>query len=335
MTVLTSADRQQYGRFLHHHKQERDLAARRLLFIQAVRDYLRSTGYQETPVPVLTREPESAPITQFQTRDPIGGEGYFLRHSAEEFLRRLMVVFDRVFDLGPVMRAETPDPMHATEFVMLQTAARDLNLEQGIGIAIGLVQSAMQSAFGTQAGEHVDLSHVTIQPFDRAVAERLGLEHELPDVELLPTARKWLVAHGLSADGTDWKVAEAFMKHAIELRLVAPTVLTDFPAVLKHNSQVHAETGKAQRFSLIINGIECADGGLKLRTAADYRPMVDTNARLRSELFGTPVADDPADFYADIDTAPCDVITFGLGIDRVLAVFTGRTIHDLQLFPFH
>ncbi|MGW5515363.1 amino acid--tRNA ligase-related protein [Nocardia africana] len=335
MTVLTSSDRRRYGQFLHQHQQERELATRRLLFLQALRDYLRSAGYHETPVPVLTRYPESAPIGQFETRDPVTGEGYYLRHSSEEFLRRLMVAFDRVFDLGPVMRAETPDSMHATEFVMLQTAANNLDLPGGVRLAIGLVQSAIQSAFGTRHSENTDLSHVAIQRFNEAVAEQLGLDTELPDVELLPTARKWLAAHGHSSDGTDWEVAEAFMKHAVELRLRTPTVLTDFPAVLKHNSQLDPESGRAQRFSLIVNGIECADGGLKLRTAADYRPMVDTNAQLRAELFGTTIDDGPSDFYADVDTAPCDVVTFGLGIDRVLAVFTGRSIHDLQLFPFH
>ncbi|WP_329410721.1 hypothetical protein OG563_00215 [Nocardia vinacea] len=335
MTVLTSSDRQQYGRFLHHHKQERELATRRLHFIQAVRDYLRSKGYQETPVPVLTHYPESAPIGQFETRDPISGESYYLRHSAEEFLRRLVVAIERVFDLGPVMRAETPDAMRAVEFVMLQSAARSISVGAGIELVVGLVQSAIQSAFGTQQGEYVDLSKITIKRFDEAVAEQLGLESELPDVELLPTARKWLTDHQLVADGTDWEVAEAFMKHAIELRQQQPTVLTDFPAILKHNSQVDPESGRAQRFSLIIDGIECADGGLKLRTSDDYRTMVDANARLRAQLFGTPIYDGPTDFYADVDTDPCDVVTFGLGIDRVLAVFTGRSIHDLQLFPYH
>ncbi len=335
MTVLTSSDRQQYGRFLHSQTQERELAARRLSFIQAVRDYLRSKGYQETAVPVLARYPESAPIGQFETRDPVSGDSYYLRHSAEEFLRRLVVAIGRVFDLGPVMRAESPDAMHATEFVMLQTAARDLTLAEGVQLAIGLVQSAIQSAFGTQQGEHIDLSRVAVKRFDEAVAEQLGLAAELSDVELLPTARKWLVAHELPADGSDWEVAEAFMKHAIELQLTEPTVLTDFPAVLKHNSQLDPETGHAKRFSLIVGGIECADGGLKLRTAADYRPMVDANAELRAQLFGTAADAGPADFYADVDTDPCDVVTFGMGIDRVLAVFTGRSVHDLQLFPYH
>ncbi|WP_189820025.1 hypothetical protein [Streptomyces olivaceoviridis] len=127
---------------------------------------------------------------------------------------------------------------------------------------------------------------------------------------------------------------EEFVKHAVEAAVTTPVALYGFPSELRHNSRVDAH-GRAQRFSLIAAGVELCDGGVKLRTADDYRPMVKTNIALRTQMHGVPADEGPVDFFADIDYDPADVFTFGLGIERLLALCTGRTVFDTLTFPYH
>ncbi len=144
-----------------------------------------------------------------------------------------------------------------------------------------------------------------------------------------------MARRGRPADGGPWQVMEDFVKHAVETAVTTPTLLHSFPYELRHNSRVDERTRLAQRFSLIADGVELCDGGLKLRTAAEYRPMVEANMLLREELHGVEADSGPIEFYADIDRDPADVVTFGLGVERLLAACTGRDVAGVLTFPHH
>ncbi|MEU9416009.1 amino acid--tRNA ligase-related protein [Streptomyces sp. NPDC048272] len=334
-TSVRDEARRLYGTFLKENPGERDLVLLKAELLRAVRGWLHATGYTEVPTPVLCQDRESAPIPQFATRHPLTGEGFHLKHSAEEHLRRLIISIDRVYDLGPAIRAEHEDADHAIEFTMLQTAARDVTLAEGMGMVAHLVQACVQTVFATLTNPGADFTTIYEVPVDEAIAEALGTASAPEGAALVAAARDWLAARGMASDGGAWEVMEAFVKHGVEAAVTAPTLLHSFPYELRHNSRIDEKTGRAQRFSLIVGGVEICDGGVKLRTAADYRPMVDANIALREELHGVPADDGPLDFYADIDRDPADVFTFGLGLERLLAAVAGRSVADVLAFPFH
>ncbi|MGA5266253.1 amino acid--tRNA ligase-related protein [Streptomyces lydicamycinicus] len=326
-----------YGTYLRNNPLERKLLMRRADMIRAMREHLHVMQFTEVSTPVLCRARESAPIPQFDTTHPLTGEHFHLRHSAQDHLRRLAVAVDRVYDLGKMIRAEREDSVRAVEFTMCQAAARDLSLQQGIDLLINVVQRAVTVTYSTLQSPAVDWSHIGVRTFDDLAAEVLQADEPLPEKELTAQARKWLSSHGHTAGttDTDWEVLEDFMKHALEANVTAPIVLTDFPYALRHNSRIDEASGRAQRFSLIARGVECSDGGLKLRHAADYKPMVDANIALRTKLHGITGDPGPVDFYEDLGSEPADVFTFGLGVDRLLALCEGRDVHEVVAFPFH
>ncbi|MFD9602847.1 amino acid--tRNA ligase-related protein [Streptomyces sp. NPDC059970] len=334
MTV-TPEDRRLYGTLLKRNPDERNLLLTKADLVRAMRGWLHEAGYTEVATPVLCQDRESAPIPQFATRHPLTGQSFHLKHSAEEHLRRVVVSIDRVFDLSKAIRAEQADDSHAIEFTMLQTAARDIGLEDGIGLVTDLVQRTVQAAFATLATPGADFTTIRTRPVDDAIAEALAVPEAPTGADLVTAARGWLKDHDLAADGTDWAVMEDFVKHAVEKPVTHPTVLHGFPWELRHNSRVDDVTGRAQRCSLIAGGIEICDGGVKLRAAADYRPMVEANIALRTQLHGIPADRGPVDFFTDIDCDPADVFTFGLGIERLLALCTGRTVFETLTFPYH
>jgi lysyl-tRNA synthetase class 2 len=333
--TIPKQDRRLYGTLLKQHPDERNLLLTKADLVRAVRARLDEAGYTEVATPVLCGARESAPIPQFSTQHPFTGETFHLKHSAEEHLRRLVVSVDRVYDLGKAIRAERADDSHAIEFTMLQTATRDMVLTDGIKLVTELVQHAVRTAFATlQPPGGIDFSTIAHRTVDDAIAEVLDLPAAPVGPELVTAARKWLTGHGLTAGESDWAVMEDFVKHAVEAAVTTPVVLYGFPYELRHNSRVDS-SGRAQRFSLIAAGIEICDGGVKLRTADDYRPMVEDNIALRSRLHGVPADEGPVDFFADIDCDPADVLTFGLGIERLLALCTGRTVFETLTFPHH
>ncbi|MEV6056198.1 amino acid--tRNA ligase-related protein [Streptomyces sp. NPDC052107] len=333
--TIPKQERRLYGTLLKQHPGERNLLLTKADLLRAVRAWLHEAGYAEAATPVLCAARESAPIPQFSTRHPFTGESFHLKHSAEEHLRRLVVSVDRVYDLGKAIRAERADDSHAIEFTMLQTAARDITLSDGINLVTELVQRAVQTTFATlQPPGGIDFSTITTRTVDDAIAEALNLPEAPVGPALVTAARSWLAGHGLAAGESDWAVMEDFVKHAVEEAVTAPVVLYGFPYELRHNSRVDS-SGRAQRFSLIAAGIEICDGGVKLRTADDYRPMVENNIALRTQLHGVPADEGPADFFADIACEPADAFTFGLGIERLLALCTGRTVFETLTFPYH
>ncbi|MEU5811553.1 amino acid--tRNA ligase-related protein [Streptomyces sp. NPDC047718] len=337
MTALTgsASDRRFYGAFLKDNPRERNLVLLKADLLRALRSFLHDISYCEFPTPVLCRHRESAPIPQFATKHPLTGEGYHLKHSAEEHLRRVVTSLDRVYDLGPAIRAERADGSHAIEFTMLQTAARDLTLTAGMRLVIDLIQHTVRSVFVTAVTRGTDFTTIKVRSVDDAIAEALGTPTAPEGEELVAAARAWLNEQNLPAAVGAWEVMEAFVQHAVEATVTTPTLLHSFPYELRHNSRIDEETGRAQRFSLIAGGVELCDGGVKLRTSAEYRPMVETNMALREELHGIPADSGPLEFYADVDRDPADVFTFGLGVERLLAACVGRTVADVLSFPHH
>ncbi|MGP3950922.1 amino acid--tRNA ligase-related protein [Streptomyces sp. 7N604] len=327
--------RRLYGTLLKQNPDERTLLLTKADLVRAMRGWLHEFGYAEVATPVLCQDRESAPIPQFSTRHPLTGQSFHLKHSAEEHLRRVVVSINRVYDLSKAIRAEQADESHAIEFTMLQTAARDIGLEDGIDLVTDLVQHAVRAAFASMDTAGADFTAIRTRPVDDAIAEALSVTEAPTGAGLVAAARCWLKDRGMAADGTDWAVMEDFVKHAVEKPVTSPTVLYGFPWELRHNSRVDEATGRAQRFSLIAGGIEICDGGVKLRTAADYRPMVEANIALRTQLHGVPADRGPVDFFTDIDCDPADVFTFGLGVERLLALCTGRTVFEALTFPYH
>jgi len=336
MTATSPAARRLYGTLLKDNPAERELLLTKAGLLRAVRGWLHEVGFVEVATPVLCQDRESAPIPQFSTSHPLTGQPFHLKHSSEEHLRRVVISVDRVYDLGKAIRAEREDDQHAVEFTMLQTAARNVTLDQGTGLVADLVRQAVHAAFGTLATVGADFRVIRTRSVDAAIAEALGLPAAPVGADLVAAARTWLLEHrGFTAGGTDWAVMEDFIKHAVEAPVTTPTILVGFPYELRHNSRIDPATGRAQRFSLIANGVEVCDGGVKLRASEDYRPMVEANIALRTELHGVPADRGPIDFYADIDRDPADVFTFGLGIERLVAICAGLTVFDTLTFPYH
>ena len=149
----------------------------------------------------------------------------------------------------------------------------------------------------------------------------------------------WERAKSDAADGENNSEVSAqsfihLFERIVEIRLIQPTFITDFPKAVSPLSKASPENPQiAERFELFINGMECANGFSELnapieqyerfldqaeqRTRGDDEAMVLDEDYIRALSYGMPPA-----------------AGIGIGIDRLVMLLTNRhSIRDVILFP--
>jgi lysyl-tRNA synthetase class 2 len=283
-------------------------------------------------MPVLQRTREGAPVDQWSTSDPVTGQRWYLRHCMEDHLRRLTPSFPRVFEIGKAVRAERRSAAHATEFLVLELVFRNLTYPAGISLIRRLVVGPVASAAEREFGNGDSFLNLQVRPWRDISLSTVGTTPEEPHFRR--DCVNWLIEKGIRASDTyvgEWEVLEDIMKYAIEPACATATLITHFPAELQHVCQL-GDGGTATRFSLVMNGIEFGDGGLKFADSTDYRRIYERNAVYRRDVLGLDGNDLPEEFFAEMDKYPGDVFTSGIGIDRLCALVAGRNVAEVIQF---
>lgn len=310
-----------------------DLFRKKFIFIRAVREFLHNCGVLEVEAPYLNIYREGAPLLQYETDDPVTGERFFLRHSPENFLRRIVQPFRQVYEMGKNFRIEKESDFRANEYILLEHWSAEHSYLDGVDMLKALLLYAVSTTFGSLNTGFVDFNKLSVVPFDEVMTKHLGFSMYDPDC-----AKKALVALKhyelpVSKEKYEWEIFELVLKHFVEANIKDPTIVIDFPVPLQHISVVDYEKQISQRLTLVIDGVEVSDGGIRFDNASDYRAVFDENAdfaRRYMELSDFAVS---PEFYEDIDFVHEKVFVYGVGIDRLFALCVGKNIHDVILFP--
>lgn len=297
-----------------------------------IRNYLREQGGLEVPMPVLQATREGAPVDQWTTTDPYTGKRWYLRHCMEDHLRRVSIAHDRVFEIGKAIRAERRSPSHASEFLVLELVFRHFTYENGIDLIRGLYTEAIGPAADDVYGNGAAFRGIVTQRWSDILKQASGIDSQ--GDELVEDSKQWLAAHGITPERpyvAGWEVLEDIMKYAVEPACTLPTIITHFPAELRHVCTT--EAGFALRAASIVNGVECSDGGIKFQGSAKYRQVYEMNASYREAHLGLDGNHLPEEFFADLDTMADATFTTGMGIDRIAALVSGNDIHRVLIFP--
>jgi lysyl-tRNA synthetase class II len=250
----------------------------------------------------------------------------------EDHLRRVCPAFGRVFEIGKVFRSEVEDANRTKEFLLLEFAASDLGFAEGVQMLCEMVVKSVQSVYGSQFVHTLDFSSVHVRHFADVVEETAGIRlgsdgalHKISDL---------LSKHNIAVpvNAAEWELMELLSKHFVEPALTHPTVLVSFPASLQHVCALDPSSGNAQRLNLIVNGVEIADGGLKLMHADEYRAVYRENADFRRNLLGIADNELPEAFFDDAAAWGRPVFTVGVGIDRLFSLCEGVPIQEILPF---
>ena len=303
-----------------------------------MRGVLEGQGYVEVETPVLQLIHGGAAARPFRTHLNAFDQEMVLRIALELNLKKAVVGgVDRVYEMGRIFRNEGVDATHSPEFTMLEAyqawgdqrtigaLMRDLYL----GVADALGSRVVQTSAGS-----VDLgAEWRWLPVYDAVSDLVGetVTIDTPKETLLGYA----AAHGLEVDPglTKDKVFLELLGELVEPGLLQPTFLCDYPAIAQPLARPHRDKpGLIEAWDLIIAGVERGTGFSELVDPVIQREVLTSQSLLAAG--GDPEAMQvDEDFLRALEYGAPPMGGLGLGVDRLIMLFTGSNIRETILFP--
>ena len=279
-------------------------------------EYMRSQGFTEIHTPKIVAQGAEGGANTFKL-DYFGRKA-FLNQSPQFYKQTMVGVFERVFEIAPVYRAEK----HST--------SRHLNEYIGLDFEMGYI-SGMEDIMEMETAM---LRHVA-----KAVAAECPYELELlnatpPQVDKIPAitfmeARGIITSKGKKAGKWDLEPEDEQLlcDYAREQYGSEFIFITHFPAAKRpfYAMDDPADDRFALSFDLLFRGLEITTGGQRIH---DYNMQIDKMKRMGL---------DPEDFRSFLMIHQYGMPPhggLGIGLERLTMKFLGlKNVREASLFP--
>jgi lysyl-tRNA synthetase, class II len=320
--------------------QARQLAELRAAVTRAIREELHSQDYIEAETPILQTLHGGANARPFDTHINAYDMQLYLRIALELYLKRLVVGgLERVYEIGRNFRNEGADATHNHEFTMLEAyqAYGDYNTIAALtrdlilGAArVGLGGTVLRRADGSEHDIGGQWPSLTVHG---AVSDALG-EQVTPDTD--EEALRKLAARASIAVEPSWNAAQVLLEiyeHLVEAKTILPTFYRDFPVEISPLTRGHRDDPRlAEKWDLVAFGTEIATGYSELVDPVEQRARLTAQSLLAAGGDAEAMVIDE-DFLRALEYGMPPSGGLGMGIDRLLIMFTGASIRETILFP--
>ncbi len=278
--------------------------------VRGFRTALDDQGFTEIATPKLVAGATESGANVFAV-DYFGRTGYLAQ--SPQFYKQIMVgVFERVYEVGPVFRAEPHDTVrHLAQYTSLDAELGFIHDHHDVIMVLRDVIARMVAAAAAVPGAAgIDLPEVPerFPVLHFADALRLvGAAEDEPD--LAPEHERKLGQWAKTEHGSDFLVVQGY------------------PAV-KRPFYTHPQPDDhrwTNSFDLIFRGTELVTGGQRLHQLADYRAALAARG------------EDPAPYAEYLATFGYGMPPhggFAIGLERFVAQLTGTAnVREVTLFP--
>ena len=324
--------------------EAREMVYKRAAITRSIRDSLHSRGYVEVETPMLQLVHGGAQARPFETHLNAFDQDMTLRIATELYLKRAVVGgIDRVFEIGRVFRNEGVDSTHSPEFTTLESyeAWADMYV-----MADRMREMILNAADAAGAGRQIETQGPDGEPVTidldgdwqwlsvyPGLSEAVGQEitPETPAEVLRGIAEE----HQVKVDPA-WEAQKLVVElfgEIVEPNLIQPTFVCDYPPIAQPLAREHREKpGVIEAWDLIIGGMERGTAFSELVDPVVQRERLVEQSRKAAE------GDDEAmqydeDFLRALEYGAPPMGGIGLGIDRLVMLFTGAGIRETILFP--
>lgn len=321
--------------------QVRDMFFKRSRLLKAIRTFLDSRGFIEVETPMMHQIPGGATARPFKTYHKALGIDLYLRIAPELYLKKLLVGgYEKVYELNRNFRNEGISTKHNPEFTMLEfyVAYSDYNYlmeftEEFIAYLCRETVVDLRVPFG-DSGEIIDLTPPWPRLSMKDAMEKNGVS---PDVfRDIEKAREFAVKNSIDIDkkAAHGKILDEIFKEKVEPKLIQPVFIVDYPVELSPLAKRKKDDLQlVERFELFIGAREVANAFSELNDPDEQRQ------RFSKQMEARNMGDDEAnlmdeDFIRALEYGMPPAAGEGIGIDRLLMIFTGAaSIRDVMLFP--
>ncbi|MBW4095609.1 MAG: lysine--tRNA ligase [Acidobacteria bacterium] len=310
----------------------------RSAIVRAIRDTLHQDDYIELETPILQLVHGGAAARPFRTHLNAFDQPMTLRIAIELYLKRAVVGgIDKVFELGRIFRNEGVDSTHSPEFTMLE-AYQAYGDQFSMAMIMQKIILAAADATGSRT---IESPRGTINldgewpwlPVYQGLSEAVGQEIT-PDTSA--DALRAIAAEKQIKVDAAWdaeKLVVELFGEIVEPTLIQPTFVCDYPPSAQPLARPHRDKDKLiEAWDLIIDGKE---------TGTAFSELVDPviqRERLTAQSLAAAAGDPEAmaldeDFLRALEYGAPPMGGLGLGIDRLVMLFTGVGIREAILFP--
>ena len=319
-------------------QEARDMVRTRAAIVKAVRSTLEERGFLEIETPVLQLIHGGATARPFTTHINAFDQSMTLRIALELNLKKAVVGgIEKVFEIGRIFRNEGVDSTHSPEFTMLeayeaygdQHTMAELMREMFLAAADACGSRQVETAKGV-----VDLDgEWRWLPVYQGVSEAVG-EEVTPETDT-ETLRAIAKRHDVEVD-PKWeasKIVTELLGELVEPNLLQPTFLCDYPPHAQPLARPHRDDPDLiEAWDLIIAGVERGTAFSELVDPVIQRRVLEEQSLKAAG--GDPEAMQlDEDFLRALEYGAPPMGGLGLGIDRLIMLFTGANIRETILFP--
>jgi lysyl-tRNA synthetase, class II len=313
----------------------------RYAVVRSLRDSLHRRGFVEVETPMLQLVHGGAAARPFATHLNALDLDLYLRIAPELFLKRAVVGgIEKVFEINRNFRNEGIDATHSPEFAMLEAYEAYGDYDTMAVLTRSLVVEAAVAAFGSTVvtqfdGSEIDLggewpSVSLFESLSAALGEPVTPQTTLSRLRQLAAAHDLAVNPAWSAG----KLVEELFEALVQPKLLAPTFVRDYPIETSPLVRQHRSVpGVVEKWDLYVLGLELGTAYSELVDPVVQRERLVEQAKAAAK--GDPEAMQlDEDFLRALEYGMPPTGGLGLGIDRLLRVFTGaRGIRETMLFP--
>lgn len=344
LTDTESKYRQRYLDIVSNEESRKVFLARSKM-CSIIRRTLEDNGFYEVETPILQTAISGASAKPFFTHHNALDLECNLRIAFETWLKMCSAAgFDRVFELGKDFRNEGMDFQHLQEFTQVEWYAAYWDYEDNIVFFKNLIRKLLTEILGTTKityqGKELDFGAEKWERINYAekLKEILGFDYlDIEDVELFK--QKVVDAKLFTmAELEDCKCVRTLIdfiyKRKIRANIVGPTILYNYPAVLKTLARRNdVDSRVTDVFQVVACGVEMCNAYSELVNPIVQRKALEDQIR-EKEQGDDETMDVDEDFLLAMEHGMPPMSGLGFGIDRFLMfLFDLPNIRDGVLFP--
>lgn len=344
LTDIETKYRERYTDLIMN-EDSRKIFLGRSKFYHFLREFLDGHGFLEVETPIIQTAVSGASAKPFFTHHNALNIDCNLRIAPEIYLKECIAGgYDKVYEVAKCFRNEGMDPQHLQEFTQVEWYAAYWNFEDNIKFYKEFMREAVKYLTGstkiTFQGHELDFGKEEwprINYVDK-LNEILGFDFlSITDVNEL---KDKIVKKGLFtlSDLDEYKsvsqVIDFVYKKTIRANIIEPTIIYNYPAVLKPLARRNDENKNVvDVFQVVICGLETCNAYSELTNPAIQRENFENQLKAKAE------GDDEAmdldeDYLLAMEQGMPPISGLGFGIDRLMMlIYDADSVRDVVLFP--